>query len=134
MYQYKKMSSDLIILIDECYDDLTNDYELENKEVIKSLPLSNSNQQLELEEDVFKFFEGYPNKKYSVKYEEKHYNIFDDINFVSKHKKNIELQITIKNSDSYIIINKIRLSQNIDKFIENCYITDNNKIIMNCNN
>jgi hypothetical protein len=93
-----------------------------------TLTISNSNPKLELQPDMFDFFETI-NADYKLTSMEKSYKIFDDVTDVSVANKMIELQLNLKSNSNFIIINKIKLTNSIEQCLKDCYVTKNGKIV-----
>ena len=71
-------------------------------------------------------------KNYNLYEQEINYKIFEDISSVSKKNNMIELVLNIPIDNSIISINKIKLSNKLNKYIKNIYVcADDEKIITN---
>ena len=67
--------------------------------------------------------------EYNIKEQEIKYKIFDDISSITKQNENIEIILDIPKNSQIISINKIKLSKNINNFVNDIYISLNNKKI-----
>ena len=71
-------------------------------------------------------------KNYNLYEQEINYKIFEDISSVSKKNNMIELVLNIPIDNSIISINKIKLSNKLNKYIKDIYVcADDEKIITN---
>jgi hypothetical protein len=68
-------------------------------------------------------------EEYDIKEQEIKYKIFEDISAVTKNVNSIELIITLPKINQITSINKIRFSKNINNYIKDIYVTQNNKKI-----
>lgn len=77
------------------------------------------------------FIENIEEKNYYVQDNEVKYKIFEDISSISKKNNDIELILNIPVENNIISINKIKLSNQLNKYIKNIYLNIDNKIIIN---
>jgi hypothetical protein len=74
--------------------------------------------------------ENIDDKNYYVQNNEVKYKIFEDISYISKNDKHLELILKIPIENNILSINKIKLSNQINKFIFDIFLNIDNKIII----
>lgn len=133
------------LLIKETFDEFNIDQE-KNKIPLNNInkKISNCNFDINLLEDMLRkeiiyknqkqnhnFIENIEEKNYYVQDNEVKYKIFEDISSISKKNNDIELILNIPIENNIISINKIKLSNQLNKYIKNIYLNVDNKIIIN---
>jgi hypothetical protein len=76
------------------------------------------------------FIENIEEKNYYLQDNEVKYKIFEDISSISKINNDIELILNIPIENNIISINKIKLSNRLNKYIKNIYLNIDEKIII----
>ena len=110
------------LLIKETFDEFNLDYEKLNQNPLKKqIFLQNQNQSL---------IENIDGENYIIQDNEIKYKIFEDISSISKSKDNFELILNIPLSNRIISINKIKLSNGLNKFVKDIYLNIDDKIII----
>ena len=72
--------------------------------------------------------ENIDDKNYYIQDNEVKYKIFEDISFISKNENHLELVLKIPIENNILSINKIKLSNQINKFIKNIYLNIDDKV------
>jgi len=105
--------------------------DIENTQNTKKIEKKKSkNRKLLLEDYDESFIEHINDTNYLLKEQEIKYKIFKDISSISKIGKNIEIIINIPKNETILSINKIKLSNKINLFLQDIYLTINNKKIL----
>lgn len=125
------------LLIKENFDEFNLDYEKnntitptkENKQNTLNKNYYNKKYNQYLNQDN-NFIENIDDTDYYVQNNEVKYKIFEDISSISKNDESIELILNIPIENNIISINKIKLSNKLNKFIKNIYLNIDNKIII----
>ena len=123
------------LLIKENFDEFNLDFE--KNDLIQS---TNTNKYNSFKYDIFekKFYfnknrsliENIDDENYYVQDNEVKYKIFEDISYISKNDNHIELILKIPIENNILSINKIKLSNQINKFIFDIFLNIDNKVII----
>lgn len=126
------------LLIRETFDEfnLTNEksnnsllvnHDKKNNSNILNLDNQDKNQNYNQTDGII---ENIDEKNYYVQDNEVKYKIFDEISSISKINNSIELILNIPTENNILSINKIKLSNKLNKYIEDVYLNIDDKIIL----
>ena len=74
--------------------------------------------------------ENIDDNNYNTEINEIKYKIFDDISSISNNSDNLELILTLPTEYNIISINKIKLSDKLNKYVKNIYLIADDQIII----
>lgn len=118
------------LLIKEKFNEFDFDFEKKSERVLSSIENIYKNQIQKYKHNI-DLIENIEETNYYVQDNEVKYKIFEDISTISKKKNNdIELILNIPIENNIISINKIKLSNQLNKYIKNIYLNIDDKIII----
>jgi hypothetical protein len=123
------------LLINEKFDEFDLDYEKNNPNSPTNAIRTNALKYCTSKSNFnhsknFSLIENIDDKNYYVQDNEVKYKIFEDISSISKNNEHLELVLKIPTENNIISINKIKLSNQINKFIINIFLNIDDKHII----